>query len=161
MEQDDRLEITSPGMLIGGLSIEDIKQGCSKPRNRGLVNAFAYMRIIEQWGSGIPRVIQACKDVGLPEPELTEIGGNFRVIIFRESIMHPQATPQDKCTILLEFCSIPRTREEIMHTLELSDRKSFRKTYIEPLIASGLLVMTQPGRPKSPTQRYKSVRTNR
>ena len=82
---DDRLEITSPGMLIGGLSIEDIKQGCSKPRNRGLVNAFAYMRIIELWGSGIPRVIQACKDAGLPDPELTEIGGNFR-----ESIMPPK-----------------------------------------------------------------------
>jgi predicted HTH transcriptional regulator len=29
---DDWLEITSPGMLIGGLSIEDLKNGCSKTK---------------------------------------------------------------------------------------------------------------------------------
>ena len=54
---DDRLEITSPGMLIGGFTIEDLKAGCCQARNRGIVNALTYMKIIEQWGSGIPRLL--------------------------------------------------------------------------------------------------------
>jgi len=26
------------------------------------------MKIIEQWGSGIPKMISTCKEAGLPEP---------------------------------------------------------------------------------------------
>lgn len=89
---DDRLEITSPGMLIGGLTIEDLKSGCSRPRNRGLVNAFTYMKIIEQWGSGIPRLLADCKRAGLKEPELLEIGGSFRVNMFRNTEMVSSTT---------------------------------------------------------------------
>ncbi len=89
---DDRLEVTSPGMLIGGITIEDLKLGCSRPRNRGLVSAFTYMKIIEQWGSGIPKMISACKEAGLPEPELKEMGGNFRVNMFRPGEKTTQAT---------------------------------------------------------------------
>lgn len=82
---DDRLEITSPGMLIGGFSIEDLKSGCCQARNRGIVSAFTYMKIIEQWASGIPRLLENCKCAGLREPELLEIGGSFRVNMFRNT----------------------------------------------------------------------------
>ncbi len=82
---DDRLEITSPGMLIGGFTIEDLKAGCCQVRNRGIVNALTYMKIIEQWGSGIPRLLENCKSAGLREPQLLEIGGSFRVNMFRNT----------------------------------------------------------------------------
>ena len=79
----DRVEVTSPGMLFGSLKIEDIKQGISIPRNRALVYAFTYMKIMEHWGSGIPKIIRRCKEEGLREPELTEIGGSFRINLYR------------------------------------------------------------------------------
>ena len=82
---DDRLEVTYPGMLIGGFTIKDLKAGCCLARNRGIVNALTYMKIIEQWGSGIPRLLENCKNAGLKEPELLEIGGNFRVNMFRNT----------------------------------------------------------------------------
>ncbi len=82
---DDRIEITSPGMLFGGLSIEDIKEGQSRPRNRAIASAFSAMKLIEQWGSGIPRVIDECRSYGLKEPELIELGMSFRVNIYREN----------------------------------------------------------------------------
>jgi predicted HTH transcriptional regulator len=91
---DDRLEITSPGMLIGGVTIEDLKSGCSRPRNRGIVSALTYMKIIEQWGSGIPKMISACRKAGLPEPELKEMGGSFRVNMFRPGEISSLATTQ-------------------------------------------------------------------
>ncbi len=81
---DDRLEVTSPGMLFGGLSIDDLKEGQSRPRNRGIASAFVAMKVIEQWGTGIPRIIEASKEYGLQELELIEIGMDFRVNLYRK-----------------------------------------------------------------------------
>lgn len=79
---DDRLEITSPGMLLSGVSIEKMCEGYSKIRNRAIANVFAYMRIIEKWGSGIPRILRECAEYGLPEPALLDLDGDFRVKLF-------------------------------------------------------------------------------
>ena len=38
---------------------------------------------MEHWGSGIPRIIRRCKELGLEEPELMEIAGSFRINLFR------------------------------------------------------------------------------
>lgn len=82
---DDRVEVTSPGMLFGSLRLEDIREGISIPRNRALVYALTYMNIMEHWGSGIPRIIRRCKELGLEDPELIEIAGCFRISLFRFS----------------------------------------------------------------------------
>lgn len=47
---DDRLEITSPGKLPMGQTLERMKEGYSKIRNEALAYAFAYMNLIERWG---------------------------------------------------------------------------------------------------------------
>lgn len=44
---DDRLEITSPGMLLNNVTIEKMIEGYSRPRNPAIARAFAYMKIIE------------------------------------------------------------------------------------------------------------------
>jgi len=81
---DDRLEITSPGMLVGGASLSDVRMGRSKFRNQGLAKAFAYLRIIENFGSGIPRLYEECRAQGLSEPKMQELYGAFRVEIYRK-----------------------------------------------------------------------------
>ena len=43
---DNRLEITSPGKLPMGQTIERMKEGYSKIRNEALAHAFAYMNLI-------------------------------------------------------------------------------------------------------------------
>lgn len=35
-------------MLLNGVSIRKMKEGYSKPRNRAITSAFAYMKIIEK-----------------------------------------------------------------------------------------------------------------
>ena len=50
-----------------------------------IAEAFAYMRIIEHWGSGIPRFIKDCEAYQLPSPQLIDFDGDFRVNIFRKS----------------------------------------------------------------------------
>ena len=82
---DDRVEVTSPGMLYGGLTIEQIKEGGSKIRNRCIAEVFSRMKIIESWGTGIKRMFSSCKEYGIREPELLEIGDSFRVNLYRPS----------------------------------------------------------------------------
>ena len=83
---DNRLEITSPGKLPMGQTIERMKEGYSKIRNEALAHAFAYMNVIEHWGSGIPRIIDKVKAAGLQEPEF--IGGevDLRINIYRGQV---------------------------------------------------------------------------
>ena len=80
---DDRLEITSPGRLPMGQTIERMKQGSSKIRNEALASAFEYMGYIEHWGSGILRVMQEVRDAGLPEPEFLGGDTDLRINIYR------------------------------------------------------------------------------
>jgi len=80
---DDRLEITSPGMLSKELTIEKITAGYSKIRNRGIANVFSYMHIIEAWGSGIPRMLQECDEYGIKPPEFIDFEGDFRICLYR------------------------------------------------------------------------------
>ena len=83
---DNRLEITSPGKLPMGQTMERMKEGYSKIRNEALAHAFAYMNLIEHWGSGIPRIIDKVKAAGLRELEF--IGGevDLRINIYRGQV---------------------------------------------------------------------------
>lgn len=86
---DDRLEVTSPGMLLNNVTISKMMEGYSKPRNPAIAKAFAYMKIIEKWGTGIPRLLEACEKYGLPKPELIDFDGDFRVNMYRKVECEP------------------------------------------------------------------------
>lgn len=81
---EDRVEVLSPGTLYGGMDLETVKAGRSKCRNTAICDAFHYMKIIEQWGTGIPRIINQCKEYGLPEPLFEELGDGIRVTMYRK-----------------------------------------------------------------------------
>ena len=81
---DDRIEVISPGMLYGGLDIITAKHGKSTCRNEAIAEAFHYMRIVEAWGTGIPRIISRCKEYNLQEPLFEELGDGFLVTMFRK-----------------------------------------------------------------------------
>ena len=49
-----------------------------------IAEAFHYMRIVEAWGTGIPRIINRCDEYGLPTPIFEEFGDGFKVTIFRK-----------------------------------------------------------------------------
>ena len=75
-----------------GQTINRMKEGYSKIRNEALAHAFAYMNLIEHWGSGIPRIIDKVKAAGLQEPEF--IGGevDLRINIYRGQVDANNAT---------------------------------------------------------------------
>ena len=67
----------------------------------------------------------------------------------------PQVTPQvGREQVILEFCSIPRSREEIQEKVGIKDREHFRSEILQPLLAQGVLVLTIPDKPNSRFQKY-------
>ena len=72
---DNRIEIESPGLLLPGLTIEDIKQGVSQIRNPVIARVFRELELVEEWGSGIPGIFRIAKEENLPEPTIEELAG--------------------------------------------------------------------------------------
>ncbi len=137
---DDRLEVTSPGMLSYGMSLEKIKEGYSKIRNRCIANAFVYMKIIESWGSGIPRMIQECKDYGLNEPELIDFDGDFRVNLYRKEAIGIKTMPESAG-------KVPKSAEKVPESAEKGNDSFFmeeqHKKIIDFVAANGHITSRQ------------------
>ena len=58
---------------------------------------------------------------------------------------------------VIDYCSIPRTAQEIMDFLGISNQSKNRKKYIITLVEVGVLEMTIPSFPKDKRQKYKKV----
>lgn len=78
---DDRIEIENPGVLIPGLSLDDLPRGISRLRNRVISRVFRELGLIEQWGSGIPVILDEAASQQLPPPLFEEVGLRFRVTL--------------------------------------------------------------------------------
>jgi ATP-dependent DNA helicase RecG len=76
---DDRIEIENPGLLPFGIAVEDLQSGISRIRNKVIARTFKELGYIEQWGSGIGRILDEIAAAGLEPPTFEEIGGRFRV----------------------------------------------------------------------------------
>ena len=61
---------------------------------------------------------------------------------------------------ILDFCAMPRSRQEIMDHLGLVNQKHFRERYLKPMVGSGRLRMTIPDKPKSKNQKYVAFKKN-
>ena len=106
---DDRLEVTSPGMLLNTVSLKKMVEGYSKLRNPAIANAFAYMKIIEKWGTGIPKILRECREYGLPEPKLVDFDGDFRANMYRRAAMtEAQEIVRDDASAIWETTQTPK-----------------------------------------------------
>lgn len=137
---DDRIEIENPGLLPNGLSIDDIKCGISKIRNRVIARVYREIKQIEQWGSGVGRIIDLCHEFGLPEPLFEEISDRFRVTLFRKQIESAtlDAIEQEILYVLrtLKEASTAEIAKQIHYserTVRLRLRKLVEKGFLQEL----------------------------
>ena len=111
---DDRLEVTSPGGLYNGLTYEEVMNGHSKIRNKGIANIFSQMGLVEAWGSGIKRIFNAAEEYGLPKPRFQEFDNMFRVELFRVNPITDQANQANQATdqVNQDFKGLDQTKEK-------------------------------------------------
>lgn len=212
---DNRVEIHSPGALPNGLTVEDIKNGTSMPRNMFLFTNANYLLPYTGAGSGVRRALEYDPDVtfsnGINDKEITHSANEFVITIPRKServtnqdnlvpdistsefstnqaqpefnIIANQAgensnQPQSKSNQaynksnqaaknlvtrpltkkeqdIRNFCSVPRTAQEIMDRLGITNQSKNRQKYITSLLELGVLERTIPNKPNDPNQKYR------
>ena len=148
---DDRIEVENPGTLPFGLTIEDIRRGVSRLRNRVIGRVFHELGLIEQWGSGIQRMTAACEDAGLPIPVLEEIGTHFRVVLSATQTGPIRIDQVDQSILNLLEDGRGRSTAEIAGTISLSPRAT--RTRLSHLVGRGLVIEVGSG-PQDPRRQY-------
>lgn len=96
---DDRIEITNPGGLYGGVKKQTLACGISSCRNATLMRLISLVPLpleagppAEGNGSGIPMMIKVCRERGLKEPTFCPGIDQFKVILHRPT---DDALPND------------------------------------------------------------------
>lgn len=143
---DDRLEVTSPGMLYGGLTLEEAMSGRSKIRNRAIAEVFSRMELIEEWGTGIRRILKRAEEYNLPKPEFLEIGDSFRVNLYRTADKKPikkadkKPINLERQTLILDYVKKHGliSNKEARELLGLAE--STTKRFLSQMVKDGLLV---------------------
>lgn len=97
---DDRIEFINPGALPFGQTLQKALSGFSRLRNRVLGRVFRELNLIEQWGSGLQRILAVCERQGLKKPQIEEVGNQFRLTLFSTYIETAQLQPWEE--ILLQ-----------------------------------------------------------
>ena len=167
----NRLEIISSGGLYGKLTIDSLGKVRPDTRNSALANILELMHVTENRYSGIPTIYHELEKAQLPQPVFAVRHGEF-VVTFKSKIAQvydaPYATVssvqeeqeqyngQQAYSIeerLIEFCTVPRSRQEIIDFLGFSRYYSMSKI-VQPLIDDDKIALTLPDKPKSSKQRY-------
>ena len=166
---DDRIEIENPGLLLPGLTIEDMKQGTSRIRNTVIARVFRELHLIEQWGTGVCRIFAEARELGLREPEIVEIGMRLRFIV---PLLEPLAISTQSKSLSSSGVESGVESKMARHIFSLLDKSSLAKSeiakslgkakptrYLNDLMArflrEGYVEYTIPEKPKSRLQKYR------
>lgn len=90
---DDRMEMFSAGGIPDGLTVEDIKTGTSARRNRNIVHALDKITYMENYGSGIRRILGSYQDTE-KEPEFIVTPNQFKVILYNKHYNKNENVPE-------------------------------------------------------------------
>ena len=163
---DDRVEIENAGHLPNELTTETIKlPHRSYPQNPIIADALFMTAFLESWGTGVNRMVEACKTVRLPEPEYGT-DGSFVWITFKrpnasanldanlDTNLDTKIHLSDKQKEVLAFCIIPRSSREILVHIGVTNHTRNRDRFVNYLVDEGYLERTIPDSPNSPQQKY-------
>lgn len=147
----DRLEVESPGLIPFNLTIDDIHRGISKLRNPVIGRIFHEVQLIEHWGSGIRRMMEACQDAGLSPPMIEEVGPHFRVTIFTERTSSQKLNEIDTAIIEALKAHNGISTQEVADKIKKSTRTA--RTHLLHLIGLGMIIEIGSS-PQDPGKKY-------
>lgn len=146
---DDRIEFVSVGGLVSGIDLEDIMMGISVCRNQNLANVFYRLQLIEAYGTGIRKILNAYHDVK-QKPEIQHTQNAFKIILpnrnqsleRKEEYEVLSKTEQQIIELMKQNGKL--SRKEIETKLELSTSTALR--LLKKLTEKNLVVQNREGR---------------
>ena len=149
----DRIEFTSIGGLMNGVTLKDVTMGISVCRNVKLANVFYRLELIEACGTGILKIMNAYEGTGLT-PQIEASDNAFKIILPNlnaetrpkepNNTKSKSNTEEEKVIALTKERGIV-TRKEVEIQLGISQTTSGR--LLRKMIENGLIV--QEGRGKN------------
>lgn len=88
---DDRIEFVSVGGLPAGITLDDIMLGLSVCRNPKLAAIFYRLKLIEAYGTGVPKIMKAYAGTGL-EPKIEVTNNVFKITLPNRNAAKTMAT---------------------------------------------------------------------
>ena len=138
-------------------------------------DALFITTFLESWGTGVSRMVDACKAVGLPEPEYgtdgafvwitfkcpsrvanldTNLDTNINSNINSNTNSDTKYDLSDKQKEVLAYCIIARSSREILEHIGVTNHTKNRDRFVNYLVDEGYLERTIPDSPNSPQQKY-------
>jgi ATP-dependent DNA helicase RecG len=88
---DNKLSIWNEGTLPAGITFADLRGNHpSKPRNPIIADVCFKGGYIDAWGRGTLKIITACREAELPEPEMKEEFGGVMITLFKDRYTEEQ-----------------------------------------------------------------------
>ena len=170
----DHLEITSFGRLPEGLTKEDFFAGVSIPRNKELMRIFHDLELVESLGSGMVYIMQKYgrenfifldNFIRMTIPYITRDREGQTVATEQATVQVVDPTVQvteqvEPSTVQVRrlIAIMPhewQSAAELRKLLGITHRPTFTSHYLNPALERGLIEMSQPDSPRSPTQKYR------
>lgn len=142
-------------MLPFGYTLDEFIAGVSHIRNNVIARVFRELKLMEEWGTGYKRIIDACNTGGYPSPIWEELGTSIRVKFGPHEVTQEKQMPStDKNKLTLRQKKIlqlldpaePRTAKAIHSGL---DEKISERTFRNELLVlrdQGFIKMIGSGR---------------
>ena len=88
---DDRIEFVSIGGLPSGIELDDIMLGLSVCRNPKLAAVFYRLKLIEAYGTGMPKIMSSYEGSGL-EPKIEVTNNAFKITLPNRNAVEKKVT---------------------------------------------------------------------
>lgn len=148
----DRLEFTSIGGLVNGVTLKDITMGISVCRNVKLANIFYRLELIEAYGTGLVKIMDAYEGTGMM-PRIETSNNAFKIILPNLNAITESAKPKqiglekdipEKKVIALTKEQGFITRKEVEMLLDMGQSSCGR--LLKKMVENGLLIQGGKGK---------------
>ena len=152
----DRLEIENPGGLYGRMTLDRLGKFAADTRNPAIANAMEILGETENRYSGIPTIINAMEEYGLPAPKFESDRGIFKVTLYNQSQKKIVSDPV--MAEIMDFCRTPKSRSELETLFKGRMTIAYlMEKYVKPMAENNQLALTIPEKPKSKYQKYYAI----
>ena len=148
----DRIEFTSIGGLLSGVTLNDVMMGISVCRNVKLANIFYRLELIEAYGTGMRKIREAYAETG-KKPEIETSENAFKIILpnlnvrtetTKSPVNKPAEEDQEEMIISLAKRQGAFTRKEVQEKLGISQTTFGR--LLKKMIGNGQIIQEGKGR---------------